>query len=105
MNDVSVDEFLAYYHLMYELSCQMSDAAVGNRWDDLVSFETQRRQVLDTLRQTSGDVIPNLTLEERDQLEALVSLIIEQDQKTVPYVQAWMREISTLLQSQGVDWF
>lgn len=100
---MSADEFLAYYYLIYELSCQMYDAALGSRWDDLVTLELQRRQILDTLRQEGGDDIPALTPSDRNQMEALASLIIEQDQKTVPYMQAWMHEISTLLQSQGAE--
>lgn len=95
-------QMLDAYHQMYDLSCKMYLSASSSLWDEFIVLEQERSKILNFLQQNKSLEL-KLEGDDHTQLEAVCTLIVEEDQKILPLMHRWMNDISNMLQSSQTE--
>lgn len=94
---VSASQAIANYELLTALTGQMREAAVHGEWDQLVSIELQRSNLVATMKPVDAEAI--LDEAARQRKIQLINKIMADDAEIRNLAQAWMSQLQLSIQS------
>ncbi len=93
----SAKDIIQRYESIVAASAEMVNAALENRWDDLIELEiTRRNQILEV---TAESAAPFADAAQQAHKERLIRSILEADAQVKALTEAWMAEMSGILTS------
>lgn len=92
---------LDYYKAIENTSQKMLEAAQTENWDQVVRLEGACAVLIEQLRHRSRSL--KLTPEERPEKTRIMQRILRTDAEIRNLAEPWLRDLSTLMDSQGVS--